>query len=517
MLNESGKHGAAGGSGVKQARGVFAALPGVDAVAAVKALTEALENIRSADGLPLNDRYAEIQRLDVAAVEHTRALLREYLSTARQKKLREGELWNGAYGYWRELAAAYLRCVQCYAADPRGAVTFKLEAPVALTRALRALRRQLQWTRIRYATPGKELWLELANLYSAVASSNVDGELLIYPGEITTVKREFLKAMMQSALSCEDLQPQAQDIASAVVSHFAPQFVFSMKPGSGCTHWFDSLNPNAPVRVTRTPLPDSAVYYFGAGPAVEALEKAIAQLQASRELPPGLALDGIPDPVYIKSILEHVHRDWSGKTQSRAQERQKVNARITVVPGFKDIMRTLEFAVSDSLDFTGQPTAESWVVNNVSKGGYGAVIPSVAGDWVEVGGLVGVEGDVPRAWRVGVIRRVQSVEGNQQRVGVQLLSQNATLVRMRREDEQQAQVGISQRIPLDFAILLSDEAATQAAAAEVEVLVRSGSFTNADNVYMMAKDQLILLRPKAVVERSATCERVAFKVVKVES
>ena len=186
-------------------------------------------------------------------------------------------------------------------------------------------------------------------------------------------------------------------------------------------------------------------------------------MEATRELPPGLAFDGPADPVFVKSILDHVHCDWSGKTQSRGQERQKVNARITVVPGFKDIMRTLEFAVSDSLDFTDQPTAESWVVDDVSEGGYGTLIPSVAGDWVEVGSLVGVEGEVPRAWRVGVIRRVQRVEGNQQHVGVQLLSRNAMLVRMRRETERQAQMGVSQRMPLDFAILLSADAATNAA------------------------------------------------------
>ena len=441
-------------------------------------------------------------------------LLREYLNTARQKKLREGELWNGAYEYWSELAVAYVRCVQRYSADPHGAVAFRPKAPVALTRAMRALRRQLQWTRIRYAAPKAELWSGLASLYSAVASGNVDAEMLIYPGETTTIKREFLKALMQSALSYEDLQPRGQDIASAVVSYFAPMFVLSMKPESGCTHWFDPTHPNAPVRVTRAPLPDSAVYYFGAGPAVEALEKTLAQVEATRELPPELAFDGPADPVFVKSILDHVHCDWSGKTRSRGQERQKVNARITVVPGFKDIMRTLEFAVSDSLDFTDQPTAESWVVDDVSEGGYGTLIPSVAGDWVEVGSLVGVEGEVPRAWRVGVIRRVQRVEGNQQHVGVQLLSRNAMLVRMRRETERQAQMGVSQRMPLDFAILLSADAATQP---EVEVLVRSGSFTSMDEVYMTTKDHQIVLRPKAVIERSAACERVAFKVVRVES
>jgi hypothetical protein len=265
-----------------------------------------------------------------------------------------------------------------------------------------------------------------------------------------------------------------------------------------------------PVRTTRAPLPDSDVCYFGAGPAVAALEQVLAHLESTRELPSALILEDKADPAFVKSILEHVHQDWSGKTQSRQHERQKINARVTVVPGYKEVMRTLEFVISDSLDFTDQPTAESWVVNDSSESGYGAVIPAVAGDWVEVGSVVGVEGEVPRHWRVGVVRRVLRVAGNQQRVGVQLLGRNASLVRIRREDQRHVDMGVSQKVPLDFAILLNDDAANQP---EIEVLVRGGSFTSQDKVYMTVGKQQLVLRPRAVVERSAGCERVAFTVV----
>jgi hypothetical protein len=46
------------------------------------------------------------------------------------------------------------------------------------------------------------------------------------------------------------------------------------------------------------------------------------------------------------------------------------------------------------------------------------------------------------------------------------------------------------------------------------VLVRSGSFTSLENVYMLAGEQQILLQPRAVIERNAACERVAFTVIK---
>jgi hypothetical protein len=495
---------------VSRACDVVAALPSGNAVAAVNAITEALEAIKNANALALNERFDEIQQLDIAAVVHTRTLLREYLNTSRQKKLRESELWNSAHGCWSELASAYADCVQRYAVGTNGALTFRLKVPVALARALRALRRQLQWTRIRYSVPSVQLWSDLAGLYTFLPASAVAEPLLIYPGENTSIKLEFLKVLMQSALSCEILQPPGQDLATQVVGHFASLFVLSKKPDTGCTHWFDFSNPQAPVRNNRTPLPDADVCYFGAGPAVEALKQALAHLEATRELPPALILEDKVDPAFVKSIFASVHEDWSGKTQSRQHERQKINARITVVPGFKDIVRTLEFVISDSLDFTDQPTAESWVVDDVSESGYGAVIPAVAGDWVEVGSLVGFEGELPQHWRVGMVRRVLRLDGNQQRVGVQLLGRKAALVRIRREDQLHTDMGISQKIPLDFAILLNADIANQS---EVEVMVRGGSFTSLDKVYMEVGKQQIVLRPKAVVEKNAACERVAFTVV----
>ena len=515
MLNWlSGRKVAGAAPQVKRAQRVIAALPQDNAVVAVIAITEALEAINSAGTLTLVERYDEIQRLDSAAVAYTHTLLREYLNTSRQKKLREGELWNSAYGCWSELATAYVRCVQRYGADVHGAVAFRLQVPVALARAVRALRRQLQWARIRYAAPGAEVWSGLANLLLFVDTNQFDEAVLIYPGETTTIKLEFLKVLMQSALSSENLQPPGQDLASSVVSRYAPMFMLSKTPDAAYTHWFDLKHPQAPARTTRTPPPDADARYFGAGAAVEALQQALTHINETRALPAGLALDDNADPAFVISILEHVHRDWSGKTQARQHVRHKLNARITVVPGFKDILRVLEFAVSDSLDFSDQPNAESWVVDDVSEGGYGAVIPAVAGDWVEVGSLVGVEGEVAHEWRVGVVRRVFRIEGNQQRVGVQLLSRTASLVRMQREDERQARMGTLQQGLPDLAILLGNGTVNQK---EVEVLIRSGTFTSMENVQMLDGKQRFVLRPRAVIERNAACERVAFEVVTVDA
>ena len=86
-------------------------MPPDNTVIAVKDITAALENLNNADSMALSERYAEIEILDGVAVSYTHMLLTEYLDTPRQKKQRETRLWDGTYGYWSELATAYVRCV----------------------------------------------------------------------------------------------------------------------------------------------------------------------------------------------------------------------------------------------------------------------------------------------------------------------------------------------------------------------------------------------------------------------
>ena len=65
---------------------VIASLPADDAVAAVTQIAEALDAINHADSLTLEERYDDIYLLDAATVERTRLLLREYLTTSRDRK-----------------------------------------------------------------------------------------------------------------------------------------------------------------------------------------------------------------------------------------------------------------------------------------------------------------------------------------------------------------------------------------------------------------------------------------------
>src|SRR2546426_11917163 len=78
-----------------------------------------------------------------------------------------------------------------------------------------------------------------------------------------------------------------------------------------------------------------------------------------------------------------------------------------------------------------QKAAESWVVENVSAGGFGAIVPQAKGDWLRVGALLAMQPDGGNNWLVGAIRRVNRTSAQEARVGIESLSRAPKVVKFR--------------------------------------------------------------------------------------
>jgi hypothetical protein len=509
MANWFGRRNTSAKPEYRGAHEVIARLAGLDRAKDLAAITMALEAVAGSNVLALEDRFSEIQKLDGAGQPCLFKMIEEYLATPRHKKARESELWGGAYGYLVELYNAYLSCLQRYEADVRGSTRFRIDLPIAVARALRALRLQLKWALLRYVTPEPRLWTEIAALYDfAVANKLADEQVPFYPGRKITVTEEFVKALMIAGSSHDSLRPAELDLATRLVDHYSQFFKISDEPFEGCSHWFALDHPGRPVRASKAPRNNIGAKYFGAGEALAKIEEVLAEMSYTGEMPQELRFYEKQDNQLLAAALKHLALDWAGKSQARKDERRKITSRVTVVPGLSEIIRALDFAVNDSLDFTDQPAAESWIVEDTSEGGYGAVIPSVAGDWVEVGSVVGVEGASIRDWRIGVIRRVNRMDGDQQRVGVQLLGGDASLVSLSQAD---ARVGskAAEDSADEPAVLITGKPKRRG---DVEILVRSGMFTSLNEVEMLSGNKRYRLKPTRVVERNARSERVAFQL-----
>ena len=61
-------------------------------------------------------------------------------------------------------------------------------------------------------------------------------------------------------------------------------------------------------------------------------------------------------------------------------------------------------------------------MENVSAGGFGAVVPRLKGDWLRVGVLLALQPEGGSNWVLGVVRRVAKTTGQEARVGIETLS-----------------------------------------------------------------------------------------------
>jgi hypothetical protein len=175
-----------------------------------------------------------------------------------------------------------------------------------------------------------------------------------------------------------------------------------------------------------------------------------------------------------------------------------------------DIVGVLEpVAGGDELDFSQEqtvPSAESWIVVNVSEGGFGAIIPAQKSDWIKVGTLVGVQTEVSKHWGVGLIRRISRDEHQQRQVGIQVLTRAAIPIRVAKSGSASSGNGAE----LQPAILLSTAPDKQG---EVGVVLREGLFNGRDSLDMTVKGKGYLLMPSTMVEDGEDFDWAKFKVM----
>jgi hypothetical protein len=488
---------------IKQAKKVISELPVTDSVKALELLCFWLDSIANTNDFRTDLRFQLIDLLDQAAKIHQRKIGQEYLSGQRLQKTRENTLWATAMRFCKLLGASYNRCIDDFQSGSNGSSSIQKQLSVVIARALRALTLQLKWSLLRYGHIDDHIWGELGRLYRfAETQHNSTVAVEVYPDEFgrSSVRREFLNAMMLSVSSTDALNLLEQDIAERAIAHFSNRYVVQDQPGPGCTFLFDLSMHKPPARVHKGANSVGDLRYFGAGNATVGLADLIAETRRKERVPADVKLGGGSNTGLVLGVLDHLTRYWSDLPPSRSSERQKVTMRLTVAPSFGGLLNEIEADTdNDSLDFT---RTESWIVENVSGAGYGAIIPQVKGDWIRVGALVGLKTEKEEGWRVGIIRRISQ----QKRIGIQLLSQFASAVVVsstNRAVSMESSEG-------DRAVLLSRNPDENG---EIKLLLRSDTYKPRENLDIKVRDINYLLRPSKLIERGVDFDCAQFEII----
>lgn len=487
----------------KEAKRLLEALPANDAAKALDELMHWLESVSATEGFRPEARIQLLMMLDDAAQARVRKLSRDYFGEARPSRFQENRLWTALHGYWKQAGFSYARAVDLFVQGQKGVDSAKAQLPLLLVRALRSLAQQIKWMQMRYGPIDLATWGVFNGVYGfAEARQLAQAKAVVYPGAggESTPQLEFLKGAMFSASAPDGLLPLEVELAERLIGVHAHRFVMGSAAAPALVYWTDLAKAMTPARVSRAPQPAPGLRFFGAGAALGEIHALAERVMVEGKLPAELNLGGGYEAQAVLDVMRHLHLYWSPQPPERKTQRHPVKSRLSVSYGYDGVIGVL--GGGDSLDFENR-NSESWIVENVSAGGFGAVVPQVKGDWLRVGALLALQPEGGNNWVLGVVRRVNKIAGQQARVGIETLSKTPELSRFAVSGAASAS---------EQGVLLAE-----GAGAEARIVLKPGVFAPAQNLEAARGGRHHVYIPQAVAERGEDYEIARFREMVRES
>ena len=455
----------------KELRRAIAELPLDNAFKAVDEVLAWFESLLSAEGFKPEQLFDTVRQLDEAAQPHLRRLTRDYLHSPRLSKTEERRLWTASTAFWDLLARLYEQSLARYRGKEKGADALK-----------------------------PHLSLIHARLILAYVAGRL---LLLYPGQSSSSSAtlEYLKVLMFHASSMDSLLPAEIELAERLIGHCLPQFVFGSRSGPESVYWIDPAQPLPPVRLTREPQAAPTLRFFAPGNAPQTLAELIRSVELGT-VPEEVNLGGQYPARMILPVLHHLAMHWAPTPPLREHRRHQVKSLLTVVNGFEAAFQV----------FSGKPdgdgAAESWIADNVSLGGFGALVPNLRGDWLRIGALLAMQPEGGSNWLLGVVRRYGRESDTQAAVGIQTLARQALAVELRPRST--SAYALAAGIP---GMLLRDGMEE----GEVWVVMPTASFDVRENLECEAEGRHLLLTPMDIQESGSDYEIARYRELRSDN
>jgi len=480
----------------KEAKRALEALPANDPVKALDELMHWMESVAAVDGFKPDTRIQLLVTLDDAAQPFVRKLGKDYFAAGRPSRFQENRLWGALHGYWKQAGHSYARSVDQFVQNIKGVDAARNLLPLLLVRTLRSFSQQIKWMHMRYG-PVDLASLGVFNSVYAFAEARqlAQSKVTVYPGSAatSTPQLEFLKGSMFSASAPDGMLPVEVELAERLIAEFAPRFVYGNAPADGMVFWTDLGQAMSPARLSRTPPPVPGLRYLGPGAAHDELHQLAERVMVGGQVPAEVNLGGTYDAHVALEAMRHLLLYWAPQAPERKTQRHPVKSRLSVAHGFAGVLGVL--GDGDSLDFDNQ-NSESWIVENVSAGGFGAVVPQMKGDWLRVGALLALQPEGGTNWVLGLVRRVNKLAGQQARVGIETLSKVPLLSRF-------AVAGVA--TVTEQGVLMKGDAA------ETRIVLKPGAFTPGQNLEIAHGGRNHVYLPQAVAERGEDYEIARFR------
>lgn len=449
-------------------------------------------------------RFDVVSALDEAAQPRVRLLVQEYLYTPRLVRIEENRLWTIIHDFWSRIAEQYDLCLESAGRKDNSSEQLKPKLPLVAARAIAALGEVIKWESFHYGPIPDAYWERMGKSYLLMEQDgNANKTLPMYPGPggVTSPLAEYLRVLFFHASSLNCLLPLEIELADRLIAHLQPDFIFSTESSSQSVWWVDAGHAIPPLRLAQLPKNmTTTLRFFHPGEAQIRLRVLEQELSRDGAVPAWIHQGETCAPQNLQPVIEHLIAYWAPTPPQRQYERHHVKHRMVVLPGLVNAI------VMVSPEFGGKPVGlplESWIVDNVSHGGFGAIVKEVKSDWLRVGALLALQPGGTGNWLVGVIRRYQRVSDREAQVGIETLSKRIASIDVRpRADTSSASIN-----PGSPGLWLQDDDPK----GDIRFILPPDTFNAKENMEFDYNGRRIFLAPVKIVEQGSDYQIAAYR------
>lgn len=451
-------------------------------------------------------RFGIIQKMDAAAQPFLQSVASDYLYSRRLSRSEEDRLWTAVYNVRIGLVKQYEVCLMAAGRQDQKGGQLKYQLPLLIVRLLAGLGEVQKWSSFRYDEMRSEFWITLGAAYLLAETEGFSrNPLQIFPekGEMISPAHKYLKAQVFQVSSLDALRPQEIDLADRLIVYLLSSFELGSERRPESLFWVDASVPNPPGRMATCPQASTpGMRFFHPGVAVERLNGLITDLEQGRELPSQIDPDKHCSSNSILLVMRHLMAYWSASPPQRVHERHPVTHQVSVLPGLVSCL------VVFSQEFGGRPAGlplETWVVENVSRGGFGVTVEQTKGDWLKVGALLALKSDLVEGWVVAVVRRYHRVGESGAQVGMATISRRVACVDLR----PRTPPGALPSPRNEPALWLQDNGGQ----GEVILVLPPQTFDINANMEFDYRGRIVLLKPTTLLELGSGYEIAQYKAM----
>lgn len=445
-------------------------LEDLDDASALQFATQHLTQLNNpsevAEKISLQHQYDFIISLEALNQSRLEKLSTQFSSLENIKPELENNLSEAGYSYCRQAFIFQLKIIEQHVEQTKSlqpAAIQPNQLALLLARTLNSAFNMIKWRLLGQANPPTKVWLQINVLYKLASQRMLLNNTLelFNLGASTSLSACFVQIYMLGQLAQASMQKYHLEIASRVINTLLTRAYISDKLTPEQYLFFVDLQEDLPAKRMRDPqLSDSCRCW-----ELDELEKQITvgiTVSDRGEIPQNLVLAKINSPKKLNETLRILLDEWKkiGYVRQRRQvERQASSKTGRVKAGIADICNQVQQAnqlagslhsnaslderlklhttlKTTSLLAATSGTLDTWMITDESPRGLGARVNKYANILARPNKLIGlmIDGEISKVV-LGMIRSVRPTQGNQLRVGVEILSNHPKWVQLKRIDK----------------------------------------------------------------------------------